>query len=171
MHINMSSIYLDEQMCTWNTPNRMTTLKWRQAAHTDTLTLPCLMTLLTASDTICEWNSRLQHNTVKLEKWLQQSSTWQEPKADQDSAKKRNGVYSLEMPEHVSSTQQHGCWVGNIPSHSLCKRVACTLKKRWDSRKKTKMLFIFTFWMWTALLKKKKQKNSQVCNLMSSTTT
>lgn len=35
-------------------PNKMMELKTRH-----TLTLPCLMTLLTASDTICEWNSRL----------------------------------------------------------------------------------------------------------------
>lgn len=42
-------------------------------------------------------------------------------------------VYSLEVPEHVSSTEQHGCGVGNIPSHSLCKGVACTLKQRRES--------------------------------------
>lgn len=41
-----------------------------------------------------------------------------------------NGLHSLEVPEHISSTEQHGCGVGNISSHSLCKGVACTLKKR-----------------------------------------
>lgn len=37
---------------------------------------------------------------------------------------------SLEVPEHVSSTEQHGCGVCNVPSNSLCKWVACTLKKK-----------------------------------------
>lgn len=37
---------------------------------------------------------------------------------------------SLEVPEHVSSTEQHGSGVCNVPSNSLCKWVACTLKKK-----------------------------------------
>lgn len=40
---------------------------------------------------------------------------------------------SLEVPEHVSSTEQHGCGVGNVPSYSLGKWVACTLKEKTDS--------------------------------------
>lgn len=51
------------------------------------------MTLLTASDTIWEWNSRLQHNTVKLEKWQQQSSEQQQPKAEQDSDKEMGSTH------------------------------------------------------------------------------
>lgn len=36
----------------------------------------------------------------------------------------------LEVLEHVSSTEQHGCGVGDVPSYSLRKRVACTLKEQ-----------------------------------------
>ena len=43
---------------------------------------------------------------------------------------KTNEVNSLEVPEHVRSTEQHGCGVGDVPSYSLCKGVAGTLKKK-----------------------------------------
>lgn len=37
---------------------------------------------------------------------------------------------SLEVPQHVSSTEKHGCRVGNVPSHCLCKRVASSLEEK-----------------------------------------
>lgn len=39
-------------------------------------------------------------------------------------------VDSLKVSEHVSSTEQHGCRVGDVPSYSLCKGVTCTLKEK-----------------------------------------
>lgn len=117
----------------------------------NTLTLPCLMTLLTASDTIWEWYSRLQCNTGTIKRWpfsfLAHNGLegrfskaggvrWASTKVKEVRQEMRCTSYnknqegdSLEVPEHVSCTEQHSCGVGNVPSYSLCKGVACTLKR------------------------------------------
>lgn len=83
------------------------------------------------------------HMRVEFQAATQYSETWEVAAAvfhrattkSRTRESQRNGLYSLEVAEHVSSTEQHGCRVGNIPPHSLCKRVACPLKKRWDTSK------------------------------------
>lgn len=113
---NMFGIQLDEQMCSSHT---------YLALFDDPL------------DSI--WH----HMRVEFQAATQYSETWEVATTVFHIATtkswtrkwQRNGLHSLEVPEHVSSTEQHGRRVGNIPPHSLCKRVACTLKKRWDTSK------------------------------------
>lgn len=79
------------------------------------------MTFFTASVIIWEWYSKLKQNTIKV---IVISLLVPELVIDLFM-----NVDSLEVSKHVSSTEQHGGRVGNIPSYSLCKRVACTLEK------------------------------------------
>lgn len=86
------------------------------------VTFPCLMTFLTASDTIWEWYSRLKQNTVKVQRQARKQSV-------QLLFINRLGN-SLEVLQHVSRTEEHCCGVGDVPAHCLCKRVASSLEEK-----------------------------------------
>lgn len=60
-------------------------------------------------------------------------------------------LYSLEMLQHVGSTQKHSRWIGNVASNRLRKGVPCTLWKRkerkmWDGKTKSGVYISGALW-------------------------